>query len=94
MDYQPISQQEEQIASAIVDAAYTVHTKLGPGLLENVYEVCFCYELTKRGLDNRRQVVVPIVYDEITFDEGLRLDMFATLSSLPRKPPGRRVSYL
>jgi GxxExxY protein len=75
MDYQPISQQEEQIASAIVDSAYTVHTKLGPGLLEHVYEVCFCYELTKRGLDNRRQVVVPIVYDEITFDEGLRLDV-------------------
>jgi GxxExxY protein len=75
MNYEPISPQQEQIASAIVDAAYTVHSKLGPGLLENVYEVCFCYELTKRGLENQRQVVVPIVYDEITFDEGLRLDV-------------------
>jgi GxxExxY protein len=75
MNYEPISPQQEQIASAIVDSAYTVHSKLGPGLLENVYEVCFCYELNKRGLENQRQVVVPIVYDEITFDEGLRLDV-------------------
>jgi GxxExxY protein len=75
MDYQPISEKEEQIASAIVDSAYAVHTALGPGLLENVYEVCFCHELTKRGLSYRRQVIVPIVYDNITFDEGLRLDV-------------------
>jgi GxxExxY protein len=75
MDYQPISETEEQIASAIVDSAYAVHSALGPGLLENVYEVCFCHELTKRGRKYRRQVVVPIVYDGITFDEGLRLDV-------------------
>jgi GxxExxY protein len=74
MDYQPISETEEQIASAIVDAAYAVHSAPRDGLLENVYEVCFCHELTKRGKENRRQVVVPIVYDGITFDEGLRLD--------------------
>ena len=41
MNYEPISDKEEQIASAIVDSAYTVHSVLGPGLLENVYEVCF-----------------------------------------------------
>ena len=66
---------EERIAKAIVAAAYAVHSALGPGLLENVYEVYFCHELTKRGLSFRRQVVVPIVYDGITFDEGLRLDV-------------------
>jgi len=75
MNYAPISDKEERIAKAIVDAAYTVHSALGPGLLENVYEVCFCHELAKRGLSYRRQVVVPIVYDGITFDEGLRLDV-------------------
>ena len=75
MNYEPLSDNEEQIANAIVDAAYTIHNSLGPGLLENVYEVCLCHELTKRGLKNRRQVVVPIVYDGITFDEGLRLDV-------------------
>ncbi|GAF91133.1 unnamed protein product [marine sediment metagenome] len=75
MNYAPISDEEERIAKVIVAAAYAVHSALGPGLLENVYEVCFCHELTKRGLSFRRQVVVPIVYDGITFDEGLRLDV-------------------
>ena len=58
-----------------MDAAYTVHSAIGPGLLDNVHEVCFCHELAKRGLSYRRQVVVPIVYDGIAFDEGLRLDV-------------------
>lgn len=59
----------------IVDAAYTVHVKLGPGLLEKVYEICFCHELEKRGLHYQRQVDIPIVYDNLTFNEGLRLDV-------------------
>ena len=75
MNYVPISDNEERIATAVVDAAYAVHNNLGAGLLENIYEVCFCHELNKRGLSHQRQVVVPIVYDEITFDEGLRLDV-------------------
>ena len=75
MNYAPISDEEERIAKAIVGAAYTVHSTLGPGLLENVYEVCFCHELTKQGLSFRRQIVVPIIYDGIRFDEGLRLDV-------------------
>lgn len=75
MGYVPISDKEERIAKSVVNAAYAVHSTLGPGLLENIYEVCFCHELTKRHLSYRRQVVVPIVYDGITFDEGLRLDV-------------------
>lgn len=59
----------------IVDAAYTVHKKLGPGLLERVYEVCFCHELVQRGLKFQRQVEIPITYDDFIFDEGLRLDV-------------------
>ena len=69
------SEREEQVARAIVDAAYAVHSALGPGLLENIYEVCFCHELSKRGLSYRRQVVVPITYEGITFDEGFRVDV-------------------
>jgi GxxExxY protein len=72
----PIPQELETIAKKIVDAAYTVHNKLGPGLLEKVYEVCFCHELSKRGLSYQRQIDLPIVYDGIEFDEGLRLDVF------------------
>lgn len=65
----------EDIATKIVDAAYAVHKSLGPGLLERVYEVCFCHELSKRDLNYERQVDIPIVYDGIVFDEGLRLDV-------------------
>ncbi len=75
MSFTPLSEKEESVARKIVDAAYAVHKTLGPGLLEKVYEVCFCHELSKRGLENKRQVDVPIVYDGIVFDEGLRLDV-------------------
>lgn len=76
MVYKPLSKKEEYIASKIVDSAYAVHKALGPGLLEKVYETCFCYELSKRDLQYLRQVDIPIVYDGIEFEEGLRLDVF------------------
>ena len=75
MTYAPTSPEEERVATAVVNAAFAVHKALGPGLLENVYEVCFCHELGKRGLHYARQVTLPIVYDDLTFDEGLRLDV-------------------
>ncbi len=75
MPFAPTTDEEERVATAIVDAAFAVHKELGPGLLEQVYEVCFCHELAKRRLSYDRQVVVPIVYDNITFDEGFRLDV-------------------
>jgi GxxExxY protein len=65
----------DNIGKKIVDAAYTIHKNLGPGLLEKVYEVCFCHELSKRRLFYQRQVDIPIVYDSIVFDEGLRIDV-------------------
>ena len=63
------------ISGKIVAAAVQIHRRLGPGLLENVYESCMAYELQKRGLTVRRQVVVPITYDELQFDEAYRLDL-------------------
>ena len=78
MNYKPLSKREESITKKIVDAAYTVHKILGPGLLEKVYEVCFCHELSKRGLKYQRQVDIPIVYDGMIFDEGLRLDVLVS----------------
>ena len=75
MNYKPLSEREGFIAEKIVDAAYNVHKILGPGLLEKVYEVCFCHELSNRGLTYKRQVDIPVVYDGMTFDEGLRLDV-------------------
>ena len=74
-EFKPIPESIEKIGKLIVDSAYTVHYNLGPGLLEKVYEVCFCHELTKRGLTYQRQINVPIVYDNLEFNEGLRLDV-------------------
>jgi GxxExxY protein len=65
----------ENVGKEIVDIAYQLHTALGPGLLESVYEKCFCYELTKRELSFISQKKVPIVYDSLIFEEGLRLDL-------------------
>ena len=73
--FEPVDPAIERIASMIVDAAYTVHINLGPGLLEKVYEICLCHELEKRGLRYLRQVDIPIVYDNLTFNQGLRLDV-------------------
>jgi GxxExxY protein len=75
MEFEKTSEREEVVATEIVDAAYTVHKALGPGLLEKIYEACFCHELTKRDLSHQRQVDIPVEYDGITFDEGLRLDV-------------------
>jgi GxxExxY protein len=74
--YEPIPDELELIGKKVVDAAYTVHKNLGPGLLEKIYEICFCHELAKRGLSYQRQVDIPVVYDGLIFDEGLRLDVF------------------
>ena len=75
MELEKPTNEEERVASNIVDAAYKVHNSLGPGLLENVYEICFCHELEKRNLNCKRQVSVPVVYDGIQFQEALRLDV-------------------
>ena len=75
MEHKPLTDQEERVAKAIVDAAFAVHSTLGPGLLESIYELSLCHELAKRGLSFRRQVEVPVVYDGITFQAALRLDV-------------------
>ena len=73
--YEPIPEELEVIAKKIVNCAYKVHKAIGPGLLEKVYEVCFCHELSKAGLRFQRQMDIPIVYDGLEFEEGLRLDV-------------------
>jgi GxxExxY protein len=69
------SEEIERVAQQIVDAAFNVHTKLGPGLLESVYEECMAFELTRRGLLVERQVLVPIIYDGVQLDAGFRIDL-------------------
>ena len=63
------------ISGQIVDAAMQVHTRLGPGLLESIYERVLAYELEKRGLKVDRQVAIPLRYDNLSFEEGFRADL-------------------
>jgi GxxExxY protein len=65
----------EEVAKAVVDAAFKVHTAMGPGLLESVYSICLAHELRQRGLVVEREAKLPIVYDGVTLDAGLRLDL-------------------
>jgi GxxExxY protein len=71
----PIPEFTNTVSRAIVDAAFVVHRALGPGLLESVYEACLIHELKKRGLKVVPQLALPVVYDGIRLDAGLRLDM-------------------
>jgi len=75
MTFRQLLPLEEEIGKAIVNAAFEVHRDLGPGLLEKVYEVCVAHNLRKAGYEVKRQIDIPICYDGIQFDEGLRLDL-------------------
>lgn len=67
--------QTENAAKEVVDIAFGLHSQLGPGLLESVYEKCFCYELEKRGLAFKPQQLVEIVYDGLAIGDGLKPDI-------------------
>jgi len=69
-----VSDELDEVARQVVDAAFSIHSALGPGLLESVYETRLVHELAKRGVKAVRQVVLPIHYDGIRLDAGLRLD--------------------
>jgi GxxExxY protein len=94
---------ENQIAAVVVDAAYHVHKKLGPGLLESVYEVTLAHELRKRGLRVDRQVPVAIHYDDLVFEEGFRADLIIenkfivelkAVETMPTVAPKQLLTYL
>jgi GxxExxY protein len=65
----------ETIGRQILDSAFLIHTKLGPGLLESVYEVVLANKLARAGLRVERQVAVPIELERIRFEEGFRADL-------------------
>ena len=71
----PIPSAVNETSGVVVDAAFQVHQALGPGLLESVYEQRLQYELADRGLDVKQQVQVPLMYKELQFDCGFRIDL-------------------
>lgn len=66
---------ENALSKMILDAAFRVHTRTGPGLFESVYEALLAHELRQAGIDVQRQVPIPIRYDELIFEEGFRADL-------------------
>jgi GxxExxY protein len=91
---------ENEIARIIVDAAYKIHTTLGPGLLESVYEAILAYELEKRKLRVTRQQPVPVAYEAVKLDLGFRADLIVEdkviveLKSVERTAPVHKKQLL
>ena len=71
----PLTERENWLAAQIVDIAICIHKALGPGLLESIYEKCFCYELSKRDIPFEKQKIVRLQYDKLVIEEGLRIDI-------------------
>lgn len=74
-DFDPIPEKANRVAKEVVDAAIAVHRALGPGLIESVYRVCLCHELSKRGLAFQFENDLPVVYDGVRLESGLRPDI-------------------
>lgn len=64
-----------ELSGGVVDAAFKVHKNLGPGLLESVYDRCLRHELLRRGIQHESQISIPIIYDGIEIETGLRVDL-------------------
>jgi len=73
--FAPVPEEVEKVAKVTLDAAYKVHSQLGPGLLESVYETCLAHELKQAGLDVQTQIALPVLYDGIKIDTAYRIDM-------------------
>jgi len=64
-----------ELSSAILEVAIDIHRRLGPGLLESVYQVILAHELTKRGFQVQREEPIPLIWDNLRFDVGFRADL-------------------
>jgi GxxExxY protein len=64
-----------ELTERVIGLAIKLHRRLGPGLLESVYEECLCFELEQAGIADRRQVPVPVVYERVTLEAGFRADI-------------------
>lgn len=73
--FQPIPADVERIGKVVLNAAYKVHTSLGPGLLESVYQASMKHVIEKNGLSVRTDVKLPILFEGVKLDSGLHLDM-------------------
>lgn len=75
--FAPIPVEAEVIGKKVLDAAYAVHSALGPGLLESVHEACLAHKIRQQHVDVETQVVVPVTFEGVRIETGLRLDLLA-----------------
>jgi GxxExxY protein len=73
---------ENELSKIIVNVAYQIHTQLGPGLLESVYEEIMHYELVKQGLKVERQKPIPVIWNELKMEIGFRSDLIVENSAI------------
>jgi GxxExxY protein len=94
---------ENELSKIIVDVSYKIHVKLGPGLLESVYEAILYHELVKKGLKVERQKPIPVVWDDISLDIGFRADLIVegkviielkSVETISRVHPKQLLTYL
>jgi GxxExxY protein len=76
MLFEPVPEDVESLAKHCFNCALKVHRTLGPGLRESVYELCLKYELEKLGLRVENQIELPVVYDGIILEAGMKLDLW------------------
>jgi GxxExxY protein len=74
-NFNPLTEREQWLADQVIDIAFTIHKTLGPGLLESVYERCFCHELESRNISYTKQQSVEIIYNDLVIADGLRIDI-------------------
>jgi GxxExxY protein len=74
-EYKNINMTEDELSKIIVDISYKIHTRLGPGLLESVYEAILYHEIIKKGLKVERQKPIPVIWDNVYLDIGFRSDL-------------------
>ena len=84
---------EDEIGREVVDCAVRVHRELGHGLLESVYEAVLAHELRKRGMEVDRQVVIPLEYQGLKFEEGFRADLVVERKVVVEIECAEKVSY-
>jgi GxxExxY protein len=74
-NFKPLTEREQWLTGQMVNIAISVHKILGPGLLESIYEKCFCYELAKKNIPFVRKQALPIIHNNLSMDEGFRINL-------------------
>jgi GxxExxY protein len=74
-NFQSLSERENYLAKEVIDIAFKIHSYLGPGLLESIYETCFCHELLLRNIPFMKQKMIPINYENLIVENALKIDL-------------------